>query len=196
MANYNQSKSQVAGDQVGRDKIEAHYHPVQNESAFDGYVEEFRKQVEDAEQIEAILEELRYYTRPAARETVRPMNLAEKLRKVDRTEDEIFDAQDAKEEFAKLLHSRSLSIGPMRVYALLLADVVARYRQLVYPLIVEAHGRQAVDRALYEHVIAPIQERIAERGIPIAPHHAPGMLYYLAGNCHIVFHHDSISPGT
>jgi len=189
----NQSGSEVGGDQVGRDKI-THYHLPEDaspSSSIAAYVDQFRSEIEEDSELSRVIDALQHYLESP--EGDQPIGVAEKLRRAGR-EDEIGEAERLKELFSKKLHRRQFSPSAQMVFAALLGEIHQRFRYRVWPLIRQHQPTSAVDSAVFDEVLVPVQQIVDDHEIPLFPQELRGMLFFLTGNCHVSWVSDAVVP--
>jgi hypothetical protein len=173
------------GDIVGRDKIEAHYHPP---AAKPGIVEQLlhklKAEVANNEQVRHTIEALAHFQNRRSRDGID--GLEAKL-EAGRRADEYVSALEKKELFVKLLEKWSLYASAQEIFAYLLAQVEHEFNYFVHPQI-DKLDPIGVNQLVNDRIVIPT---IAECGssVFILNHGiVMGMVYWLAEQCFVRWH--------
>lgn len=110
-------------------------------------------------------------------------DLQTKLTEANR-QDELHEAEELKEKFAKLLVKSSLSEQAQNAYVHVLSKIKLDYDHKVKPLLKEGAALTAVESSVHE-IILSIYEDLADTVLEHNVREIKGMLYFLTGNCHI-----------
>lgn len=180
-----QSGAIAGGDVVGRDKIEFHSHPSGTAGGpVERLIEKLKSEIADKKHIQHTIDSLANFKR---RRTLDGIEGLEAKLSAGNRDDEIFDALDKKEQFAKLLQKWSLYASAQEIFAYLLAKTDYEFNQFVHPEI-ENLPRIAINQMVHDRIVqATINECGAE--VFVLNHGtALGMLYYLAEQCFVRWH--------
>lgn len=177
----------VGGDNAGGNVNKPTYNfPTPNAQTAAAFItrltNRYREEREKNIEFREVVDRLQYYSNQASNEPA--LTLEEKLRNGQR-EDLINFALRTKELFRKQLAKHSLSESAQEINAFLLAEVLSRYHNQVYPHVCLGAPVQAVNSLIQTQIIEPLQEILGEN---ILGHYADeinGMLYFLTGTCHI-----------
>ncbi len=135
----------------------------------------------------AYISELEIYTRVVKDETV--VGLDGKFLKANRI-DQLDMAKRMKEEIYAKLHMNMFSKTFQTIYATLMAKVFEEFDTWVRPAIAKGLAREEIDALVSERVVKPIAQELDQcdefDGVAIAT--VRGMVYFLTGNCHLVWH--------
>jgi hypothetical protein len=187
-SDVNQSDSIVGGDQVARDKVTNITYtipPSDNPFLIRELVEAVKRDAADDAELGKTIDELQHFLDSVDAPDL--VGLAAKLTLAERT-DEIREAEQLKELFAKKLHRRQFSPSAQFLFAYLLGEMNQRFKYKIRPLITNKAPRRDVDRSVYEEVLKPIEAIINRESLVLLPQEIQGMLYFLTGNCHISWH--------
>jgi len=99
--------------------------------------------------------------------------------------DQIEFAKRLKESFFKKLTRHQTSPTAQEIYAYLLGDMLVKFNNCVWPLILDEADRSKIDKTLQDEVIAPTTQALEENVLELYPQDVAGMVYFLTGNCHI-----------
>jgi C-terminal domain 9 of the ABC-three component (ABC-3C) systems len=180
-----QSGSNAGGDIVARDKIEFHYHAGPAPSGVvDKLVSKLQSEIKQNIRAEHTVEALANYQ---LRRSIDGIDgLEAKLMAANRQQ-EVWDALDKKEQFAKLLQKWSLYASAQEIFAYLLAKAEYEFNHFIHPQIPSLPVVE-VDRMVHDRIV---QTTINECGVDVfVLNHgtAMGMLYWLAEQCFIRWH--------
>ncbi|MFY1664532.1 ABC-three component system protein [Pseudomonas sp. Pseu.R1] len=109
--------------------------------------------------------------------------LEEKLRDSDRL-DMLHFAMKEKEKAVKLIMKFQSSKTAQRVYTILLDELHTIYMLTVTPVIEAGGDRQAVDLSI-NRALQAIKSLLGENFMEFTVKDLLGLLYFLAGNCHV-----------
>ena len=136
--------------------------------------------------IEGIKEELDYL-RCKIDESAE-VDLKMKLKLANREKDLLY-ALRLKEKIYKKIENNSSYISANGYFAHILSFVIANFRCYVYPALRKGTPNEEIDKIIYEKVIVPTFEEV-QTGINFFNFNYSdifGMVYFLAGNCHLWF---------
>ncbi|MCR4469740.1 ABC-three component system protein [Burkholderia sp. SCN-KJ] len=109
--------------------------------------------------------------------------LAEKLRESGR-DDLLLLAMDLKQRAAKSIMKHQTSRTAQRIFTIILTELHSKFTLLVTPVIQQGSDRVAVDQCI-NAIVQTIQNMLGENVLEIDAMDLQGLLYFLAGNCHI-----------
>jgi len=99
------------------------------------------------------------------------------------------DAVWLKEEYSKKLTKYVFFEPAQQIHAYLLAIVIEKFRNLIYPLIREGKSEAEIMKAVSEEINAPLLGIIQDEGcndvMGLSATDIDGMIYFLTGRCHI-----------
>ncbi len=98
--------------------------------------------------------------------------------------DEIFEAEDLKEKFAKILAKNNLSENAQEAYVHILSMIKTDYEGKVKPLIKMNAPINEIDPKVLE-IINEMYSILSRPPFKYDKRQIKGMLYFLTGNCHI-----------
>jgi hypothetical protein len=173
--------TEVAGDYV----VNAAQPPV--ESALSRLYRKLTEEAAGDGELTEYIDQLSIFTRTVADEAV--MGLDGKFAAAHR-EDDLDMAKAMKEAVYSQLRKNMFSQTFQVIYATLMAKIHEEFQTFVRPAIVKGADRAEIDRLVNLHVIKPIVAELETcatydgAAIPTVR----GMLYFLTGNCHLVWH--------
>jgi len=182
-----QSRNVVGGDQAGRDihknVVFAYPTAAGCRSEIERLTEKFR--VERAGDIvfSETIAKLEHYQTQVPDDPV--IGVEDKLNAAGWSPQQVEFAKKTKELFVKKILEFQLSESAQRIEALLLAEVYSRFHLAIAPLIDSDAELAAINRAVQNEIINPIQEMLGENVLELYADEIDGMLYFLTGNCHI-----------
>ncbi|HLS38651.1 MAG TPA: ABC-three component system protein [Sphingobacterium bovisgrunnientis] len=99
------------------------------------------------------------------------------------------DAMWLKEEYSKKLTKYVFFEPAQQIHAYLLAIVIEKFRNLIYPLFREGKSEAEIMKAVSENINTPLLDVIREEGcndiMGLNATDIDGMIYFLTGRCHI-----------
>lgn len=99
------------------------------------------------------------------------------------------DAVWLKQEYAKKLTKFALYGPAQEIHAFLLSIVIEKFRNNVYPMILEGATNKEIMKYISENIVAQVLTIISEEGcndiMGLCSTDIEGMVYYLTGVCHI-----------
>jgi hypothetical protein len=134
------------------------------------------------EGLSGFISELQHYMGRATNPDVR--GLAAKLADSGRS-DLIHDGESLKEKAAKKIVQFQTSPAAQEIFVWVLASMYARFLQYVLPAVQSQAGRDIVDALVHEKVVEPVLAELGENVLALYPDEIVGLLFFLAGNCHI-----------
>lgn len=150
-------------------------------------IKKLKEETAEDKSLKIYIEELSLFAQPLPAEPIQ--GLESKLLAADRS-DELYDALALKEMIYERLKANIASPTFQQIYAYLLGLTKDRFATYVRHLIQEGATRPAVDQAIFEQVVEPIREELESCGEAhnFTPQTLRGLIYFLAGNCHIRWH--------
>lgn len=171
----------AGGDIAGRDINKATYVQTKDKSPLRKVVEKLEADCLHDPDFNKYISDLAHYTNSVHPDSQR--DLKTKLTEANR-QDELHEAEELKEKFAKLLVKSSLSEQAQNAYVHVLSKIKFDYDHKVKPLLKEGAALTAVEASVHE-VVMGIYEDLAGTVLEHNVRDIKGMLYYLTGNCHI-----------
>jgi uncharacterized membrane protein YheB (UPF0754 family) len=180
-----QSGATAGKDIVGGDKIEFHHHV---HAASIGIVEKLilklKSEMRDNAQVQHTIDALANFQ---MRKSVDGIDGLEAKLVAGQRQDELMDALEKKEQFAKLLQKWSLYASAQEIFAYLLAKAEYEFNHFIYPQITTL-PRIAINQIVHDRIV---QTTIDECGVDVfVLNHgtALGMVYWLAEQCFVRWH--------
>jgi hypothetical protein len=179
---------EIGGDNskvVGGDDLSStqHYHnysrPTKLSSLFDRLNQEYNAD----NRIDDINHDLKRYM--LERDVV---GLEQKL--IDGNIEHLYeDAMWLKEEYSKKLTKFVFFEPAQQIHAYLLAIIIEKFRNLIYPLLREGKLESEIMKVVSEHINTPLLNIIREEGcndiMGLTATDVDGMVFFLTGRCHI-----------
>lgn len=178
-----QTGNVAGGHLAGRDVniIESRSRPTH----MGGLIESFRRQREQNEVLDGFIESLDLFVHQIETET-EPRGLEAKLSDAGRSS-EVMMAERLKELFHKKLTLYQLTPAAQEIFAVALGKVFVNFQAQVKPLLAARASTHQIEDALLRHVIEPVYRELEDNPMNLAEHEVKGMVYYLTGNCHLVW---------
>lgn len=110
--------------------------------------------------------------------------LEEKLKEADR-EELIEDAEELKEDASKFILMYEASNSSKYILTHILSTIASKHKAYIIPAIKMGKPRDAIDALIDTMVIENALNIIDGTGKSITSERMYGLMYYLAGNCHI-----------
>lgn len=147
-------------------------------------IKKYQKESEIDQTLKEYIDELSLFTKQVPDEPVQ--GLVAKLKAADRT-DELYDALKLKELIYENLKTNIGSQSFQKIYAYLMALAKERFHIYVRPVVEQGAERSAIDQTIFEHVLDPIRAELEGCGAAhdFTVQTIKGMVYFLAGNCHV-----------
>lgn len=188
-----QRGNRAGGHLAGHDVFEVHgdyvtqQAPILPESRLSQLYCRLKEEVAGDQQLSDYIEQLAIYTRLVKDENI--IGLEGKLTAAHRP-DQIEMAMHMKERIYAQIRQNIFSRTFQTIYAILMAKIWEEFTSHVRPAIVRGASREEVDSLINHHVIKPIAAEL-ENCVEyngIANTDVRGMLYFLTGNCHLLWH--------
>jgi len=170
----------VAGDDHSTTK---HYHNYTKKTKLSNLFDRLDQEFNADNRIDEINDDLNRYL--LERDAV---GLEQKL--VDGNIAHLYDdAMWLKEEYSKKLTKYVFFEPAQHIHAYLLAIVIEKFRNLIYPLIREGKSEAEIMKAVSEKINTPLLNIIREEGcndiMGLNATDIDGMVFFLTGRCHI-----------
>jgi hypothetical protein len=147
-------------------------------------IEQVKKNQRGEDKLVDILEDLAdYITQNPNREVI---GLEKKLERGNRT-DLFSRASYLKNKFARRVAKNQMSVTEQLVYIQILSAISTTWYQSIHPKILLGLNNTEIDNAIYEDLIKPVHQAIVRFDCTITTETVCGMLYFLSGNCHIIW---------
>jgi len=182
MNKADQRNAQAAGNIIGRDNVTIEAP----KSMVEKLLLRLQEQYDGDEETQNTIDELaRYHTRRASDGIA---GLKAKLEAADKS-DCYDDAIEKKEMFAKLLQKWSLYSSAQLIFVHILAKAENEFTQTIYPQI-PAKSEAEINALVLERIVNPIVEECSSELMGVSYNLVQGMVYWLAEQCFIRWHHD------
>jgi len=176
------AENKVDGDMAGRDINKQTINlNVKGKSQLRLKIEQIQRECLHDPEFKSCISRLTHYLNPIDIKNQR--DLKTKLLAAGRN-DEVNDAEELKEKFAKLLVKNSLSEQAQDAYAHVLGKIKLNYDAKVKSLLKENASLVLVEAAVLE-VVNEIYDDLCGTVLEHDYREIKGMLYFLTGNCHI-----------
>jgi len=167
-------------DIAGRD-IHNHY-AAREPTAMARLVEQYLAETLADQTLTAWTEKLEHFLTNETSPDVR--GLEEKLIVAGR-EDMLKIALLRKQAAYKAIMKQQGSRSAQTIYSFVMAEIVVNFEMSVWPLIQAKSSREVVDAAMLEKVISPALQILESNPLMLNKMDIQGLVYFLAGNCHI-----------
>jgi hypothetical protein len=171
----------VAGDD--NSSTTKHYHNYSKQTKLSHLFDRLNQEYNADNKIDEINEDLQRYM--LERDAI---GLEQKL-KDGHIEHLYDDAAWLKEEYSKKLTKYVFFEPAQHIHAYLLAIVIEKFRNLIYPLLREGKSETEIMRAVSENINTPLLNIIKEEGcndiMGLSATDIDGMVFFLTGRCHI-----------
>lgn len=170
----------IAGDDNSTNK---HYHNYTKQTKLSNLFDRLNQEYNADNRIDEINDDLNRYL--LERDAI---GLEQKL--IDGNMAHLYeDAMWLKEEYSKKLTKYVFFEPAQHIHAYLLAIVIEKFRNLIYPLLREGKSEAEVMKAVSENINAPLLNIIREEGcndiMGLSATDIDGMVFFLTGRCHI-----------
>lgn len=165
-------------------KVTKTYLSSPSSKLIEDLLEKLHEELEHSQQVRHTIEKLQFYFKGKA--TSGPVGLEAKLHAAGRV-DEVADALEKKEHFAKLLERWSLYSSAQEIFAYLLARAEHEFSMSIKPHLGQA-DEAAINRVITDRIVEPT---VADCGVGqfyFDNRSAMGMVYWLAEQCFIRWH--------
>ena len=180
-----QQHAHADGDITGRDKI-VNYNEAPKRM-IEKLLHKLQQQLDGNEQTQITMDELARYHLRRAPDGVSgleaKLEAAGKLHHYD-------DAIEKKEMFAKVLERWSLYSSAQQIFVHILAKAENEFTQVIYPQIPD-RSEVEINALVMERIVNPIVEECSSEIMAVSHNLVLGMVYWLAEQCFIRWHHPS-----
>lgn len=189
MNEVNQQNARVGRDNVGRDKISVSNNitMLPSKGMIEKLLGKLQSQVENDEKTQGIIDELARYHRKRSVDGIE--GLEAKLKAAGKIHCYV-DAIEKKEMFVKLLDRWSLYHSAQQIFVHVLAKAEAEFNNVIYVQIPEK-SEPEINSLILERIVAPIVEECGYEVIEMSYNVVLGMIYWLAEQCFIRWHHEN-----
>lgn len=186
MNKISQQHSSAGGDMVAGDKITKTYHSAPR-SKIEKLLHKLQEQYDGDHETQSIIDELaRYHIRRAVDGID---GLEAKLEAAGKSH--IYDdAIEKKEMFAKLLQNWTMYSSAQLIFVHILAKAEVEFSEVIYPQIPEK-SEADINKLVIDRIVNPIVEECGGDLLAIDYNLVQGMVYWLAEQCFIRWHHPS-----
>ncbi len=181
----NQNDNIVSGDLVAGDKNETHYHYSAPSNGFNQIATIYNKIQQNNNQY--INDDLYLDTKEEIanhQSAVGHLNLAEKLVLANKA-DQIDNALELKESIVKLILRYETSPAAEYILTNLLTEIKTKHNAYVQPAVLEGATRREIDMIIDNKIVEYIKQTLNGTDYAISSNRIYGLIYFLAGNCHI-----------
>lgn len=183
MNKVSQQRSNAGGDIVGRDKVTAYNEAPKGK--IEKLLMKLQEQYDNDQETQNVIDELaRYHSRRASDGV---FGLESKLDAAGKS-DCFEDAIEKKEMFAKLLQKWTMYSSAQSIFSHILAKAEIEFTQVIYPQI-PTRTEFEINALVIERIVGPIVEECSDDLIAINHNVVQGMVYWLAEQCFIRWHH-------
>ncbi len=180
-----QSAAQADGDIIGRDKNVYEAKPTPR--GVEALLLKLAEQVKNNHEVAELIEELAYYH---IKKSIDGIDGLEAKLDAAKLSHRYLDAIDKKEKFVKLLEAMSLYTSAQRIFSFFLAQAENEFNHVVYPEIPKKTESE-INEMIIDRIIKPVIEQTDADLLYIDYNIAFGMIYWLAEQCFIRWHHDA-----
>lgn len=182
----NQKGVVASGDVVGRDKYEKHIHEAAPAklSKLEKLKERLQQEIADDAQCHQIIDELLHFQKKMPEDGV--VGLEAKLEAAGRSQ-QLMNALEMKESFAKLLERWSLYSSAQEIFAHLLAMADYKFGHQIKPFVGKLDHVE-IDELIEQKIILPAIEDTGVDVFSLNHQTAMGMIYWLAEQCRVRWH--------
>lgn len=161
--------------------------PARPESSLNRLYRKLRDEAAQDEELTEYIAQLQIFTRSVQDETV--IGLDGKLTAAGR-QDQLDMAKAMKEMVYAELRKNMFSRTFQTIYATLMGKIYEEYQTWVQPAIVKGASREQIDQLVHVHVVKPVVSELetCSEYDGVATSTVRGMIYFLTGNCHLVWH--------
>lgn len=177
-----QSNNIVNGGMAGQNLYNITLNLPEKKTPLRVLAETFKKEVEADPAKKEFIEDLQNYMKIVPYGTQR--DLKTKLTDSQR-DDLIAEAEYLKEQINKKLFKYAYSETAQNLFVQIFSKINSTFKSIIIPMISENKSRSDVDAKIYSGIIEKIHNEIGVSELSINTEDIRGMLFYLAGNCHI-----------
>ena len=161
--------------------------PERAESSLNRLYRKLRDEAAQDQELTEYIAQLQIFTRSVEDETV--VGLDGKFTAADR-QDQLDMAKAMKEMVYAELRKNMFSRTFQTIYATLMGKIYEEFQTWVQPAIVKGASREQIDQLVNVHVVKPVVSELetCSEYDGAATSTVRGMIYFLTGNCHLVWH--------
>ncbi|AUX68224.1 hypothetical protein CHX26_00680 [Porphyrobacter sp. HT-58-2] len=161
--------------------------PARPEPALNRLYRKLRDEAAQDQELTEYIAQLQIFTRSVEDETV--VGLDGKLTAADR-QDQLDMAKAMKEMVYAELRKNMFSRTFQTIYATLMGKIYEEFQTWVQPAIAKGASREQIDQLVNLHVVKPVVSELetCSEYDGSATSTVRGMIYFLTGNCHLVWH--------
>jgi len=171
--------SALHGDIIGI----KHEYNIQKKTKLTLLFEKLNEEFNSDDKVSHVIDDLQKYQDSRDR-----ISLEDKLKDGDRLY-LLDDALWLKQQYTKKLTKFQFYESAQEIHAFLLGVVLEKFRNVIKPMIIIGRNEEEISRCLSDNVISPILKIIQDQGcydmMGLSSDDIEGMVYYLAGKCHI-----------
>ena len=176
----NQEGNIAGGDIAGRDITHKHSYNLNPPSTLRELAAKLRLE-DEREAQPGFISQLQHYTKPHSHGPTR--DLEQKLRDASRI-DLLIDGLQWKEQFSKKLIKLQFSLQAQELFVHILSKIHTFFVLNVRPRVLDGASRTEVDSFIYT-LIEELYAEVGNSELDITMIDLHGMVYFLAGNCHL-----------
>ena len=161
--------------------------PTRPESSLNRLYRRLRDEAAHDQELTDYIAQLQIFTRSVEDETI--VGLDGKFTAADR-QDQLDMAKAMKEMVYAELRKNMFSKTFQTIYATLMGKIYEEFQTWVQPAIAKGSSREEIDQLVNEHVVKPVVSELetCSEYDGAATSTVRGMIYFLTGNCHLVWH--------
>lgn len=161
--------------------------PTRPESSLNRLYRRLREEAEHDQELTDYIAQLQIFTRFVEDETV--VGLDGKFTAANR-QDQLDMAKAMKEMVYAELRKNMFSRTFQTIYATLMGKIYEEFQTWVQPAILKGASREQIDQLVNVHVVQPVVSELetCSEYDGVATSTVRGMIYFLTGNCHLVWH--------
>lgn len=161
--------------------------PTRPESSLNRLYRKLRDEAADDQELTDYIAQLQIFTRFVEDETV--VGLDGKFTAANR-QDQLDMAKAMKEMVYAELRKNMFSRTFQTIYATLMGKIYEEFQTWVRPAIAKGASREHIDQLVNVHVVKPVVNELetCSEYDGAATSTVRGMIYFLTGNCHLVWH--------
>lgn len=161
--------------------------PERPESSLNRLYRKLREEAEQDQELTDYIAQLQIFTRFVEDETV--VGLDGKFDAANR-QDQLDMAKAMKEMVYAELRKNMFSRTFQTIYATLMGKIYEEFQTWVQPAILKGASREQIDQLVNVHVVKPVVSELetCSEYDGVATSTVRGMIYFLTGNCHLVWH--------
>ncbi|GAA6137119.1 hypothetical protein NBRC116583_08660 [Arenicella sp. 4NH20-0111] len=153
-------------------------------SSLETAIEQVKKSWEGDDQLIDILEDLADFINVHPEREV--IGLEVKLEKGNRS-DLYKRAKELKSKFSRRVAKNQMSATEQQVYIQVLSFISTTWFQCIHPKIIAGISSEDLDQIVNDELIKPVHQAVVRFDSTVTSETVTGMIYYLTGNCHLVW---------